>query len=191
MDQLPDNMPLPILKERCAQEVNNYYQGKQSDECYCLELFKRALIDDNNDAWIALQEQFRGNVLYWLRCHSRGREALLLETEQNYVDDTFKRLWQWGHNQKAALEKLPDFNSLTGFRSLAGALKFLHLCLDTLIIDNLRSAARQKSEDLAEHDRPISSTHEEHVIRKELWSAIRTIVLDDREFRVIFLIYHE
>src|SRR5260370_2672145 len=91
MEQSPDGMPLPVLKYRCAQEISNYHHGKLSDERYCLEIFRRALADDDNDSWIALQEQFRANVVFWLRRHSTSQEALQIENEQNYVDDTFKR----------------------------------------------------------------------------------------------------
>ncbi len=95
MEQSPINMHLAALKYRCSLEINNYRQKKESDDRYCLEIFKRAIIDGDNEAWVALQEQFRENVLTWLRCHAKRQEALRIETEQNYIDDTFKRFWLW------------------------------------------------------------------------------------------------
>ena len=126
MEQTPGSMPLSLLQELCAQETQNYRSTRRSDEQYCLEIFRRAVVEAANEAWMALQEQFRENVLYWLRRHSRRVEALRVDTEQNYVDDTVKRLWQWSHNQRAELSALVEFNRQTGFKSLPGALKFLH-----------------------------------------------------------------
>ncbi len=186
-------MPYTVfrLKYRCAQEISNYHHGKLSDERYCLEIFRRALADDDNDSWIALQEQFRANVVFWLRRHSKRQEALQIENEQNYVDDTFKRFWQWGHNQRRAIGNLTEFDNLAGFNSLSGALKFLHDCLESLIRDNLRTFVRQQQVPLPEYDLPTPSTSEEYIIRRELWHVIQNILTNKRELRVIFLLYHE
>lgn len=136
-------------------------------------------MDSDNEAWIALQEQFRENVLYWLRCHSKRREALQVDTEQSYVDDAFRRLWQWGNNQKLA------------FRSLAGALKFLHLCLDASVVDCLRRYAYKERFPLSEYIPSSAPLLEEDYTRSELWKEIGRILKNPHEQRVIFLVYHE
>ena len=179
MEQSPINMHLAALKYRCSLEINNYRQKKESDDRYCLEIFKRAIIDGDNEAWVALQEQFRENVLIWLRCHTKRQEALRIETEQNYIDDTFKRFWLWGNNQRFE------------FRSLAGALKFLNLCLNSLIIDNLRFYARSERIPLPEYRISTASTNGGPDDKRELWQAIQKILTDKRELRIVFLLYHE
>jgi len=179
MEQSPINMHLAALKYRCSLEINNYRQKKESDDRYCLEIFKRAIIDGDNEAWVALQEQFRENVLIWLRCHTKRQEALRIETEQNYIDDTFKRFWLWGNNQR--LE----------FRSLAGALKSLNLCLNSLITDNLRFYARSERIPLPENRISTASTNGGPDDKRELWQAIQKILTDKRELRIVFLLYNE
>jgi DNA-directed RNA polymerase specialized sigma24 family protein len=184
-------MPLSLLVSHCNEEISNYHQGKVSDERYCLEIFRRALVDNDNDSWVALQDQFRANVVFWLRRHSRRREALLVESEQEYVDDTFKRLWQWGYNQRTVLDNLAAFDVHEGFRSLAGALTFLRYCLESLIRDNLRFCARQQQVPLPEYDLPVAAVDEAEVERKELWRVIQMILTREQEMHVIFLLYHE
>src|SRR5437660_11577874 len=83
MEQSPDKMPLSTLQCRCSQEISNYHRGKLSNEQYCLEIFRRALVDNDNSSWIALQEQFRDNVVYWLRRHSKRQQSLQIDTEQH------------------------------------------------------------------------------------------------------------
>jgi DNA-directed RNA polymerase specialized sigma24 family protein len=180
MEQAPDTMPLSALTYRCSQELGNYRQQKASDDRYCLEIFRRAMVDGDNEAWVALQERFRDNVLYWLRCHAKRQEALQIDTAQSYVDDTFKRLWQWSDNQK--LE----------FRSLAGALKFLHDCLLSSITDNLRRYAWKERVPLPEYAHPNTwMVEEESYDRNELWKSVQAFLTDKHELRVIFLLYYE
>jgi len=180
MEPAPDMMPLSELKQRCSHELGNYQPQQPGDDRYCLEIFRRAIVDDDNEAWIALREQFCSNVLYWLRCHAKRQEALQIENEQSYVDDTFARLWQWG--RKRRLE----------FRSLAGALKFLHLCLNSSVIDHLRRFARKERVPLQEDGLPRESPQEEEGYdRGALWKALQTLLTNQRERRVIFLVYHE
>lgn len=191
MEQPPDRMPLSLLQSRCAQEVGNYYHGKVSNECYCLEIFRRALVANDDDCWAALQEQFRAHVVFWLRRHSRRQEALQIESEENYVDDTFRRLWQWSYNQRAMLANLAEFDARLGFRSLAGALTFLRTCLESLIRDNLRASARQQLVQLPEYHVQLATSDEEEIERKELWRVLQTILTREQELRVMFLLYHD
>lgn len=179
MEQSPINMHLVTLKSRCSQEISKYYQQRQSDDRYCLEIFRRAMIDGDNEAWIALQEQFRANVMNWLHSHSKRQEALQVDSEENYVNDTFQRLWQWGRNQR--LE----------FQSLGGALKSLHLCLNSQIIDTLRASTRHELLSLVKEGDVASGSEENPYDKHELWQAIKTLITDEHELRVIYLLYHE
>ena len=139
MDPRPQEMSLSLLQLRCSYELN-HYQADQSDHGqYCLEIFKRAINQNDNAAWMTLQDQFSNYVLYWLRSHAKRLEALQFETEQNYVDDTFMRLWQWGHRSQRE------------FHNLGGALKFLHLCLNSSVIDSVRRYAYKQRFPLREY----------------------------------------
>ena len=180
MEPAPNRMSLAALQHRCAYELSAYQPQQSGDDRYCLEIFRRAIVDGDNEAWIALQEQFRDNVLYWLRCHAKRQVALQIETEQSYVDDTFARLWHWGRNRK--LE----------FRSLAGALKFLHLCLNSSVVDYLRRYMYKEHVPLQEYGLSSASRQEEEGYdRRALWKEIQRILTNPRERRVIFLVYYE
>ena len=54
----------------------------------------------------------------------KRREALEIELEQNHVDDTFARLWQWWHNQKTKFDHLAGFNSRLGLTPCQGRFAF-------------------------------------------------------------------
>ncbi len=43
MEELPKNMSLSALADRCMSEINHYRRGEASSDQYCLEIFRRAM----------------------------------------------------------------------------------------------------------------------------------------------------
>jgi DNA-directed RNA polymerase specialized sigma24 family protein len=180
-------MSLSAIIARCAEAVEDFYRDLPSDERYCLEIFRRALMDDNNDAWIALQEQFRGYLLYWFRRSKLRRKALQMDSEQNYVNDTFDHLWGWAYRQRTGAATLEDSTYRVEFTSLRSALTFLKKCLHNLILDRLRADERRRAVLLLVDDPPTSISHDQRLQEQEFWRAIYTVLADERERRIIQL----
>ena len=180
MEKPPEDMSLAELVSRCSQEMGKFRRKEPSDESYCLEIFRRALIGHNEAAWTVLYNNFSESIRLWLRRHQYKEAALRHESEQGYVDDTFKRFWQWTCNQK--LE----------FTSIAGALSALHLCLNSSVMDTLRAYSRPKEEPMPEVNQLNDGqlVTEDLYNESELWMVIASILTNKRELRVIYLIYH-
>ena len=68
-------MKLSLLAERCVKEMNKYRRGEVPDNQYGLELFRRAMIEHDSDAWTWVQKCFGEMVLTWLRRHPRKRRS--------------------------------------------------------------------------------------------------------------------
>ena len=51
LEPIPAVMSESALAEHCKREINNYRQGKTSDERYCLELLRRATLQRDQSAW--------------------------------------------------------------------------------------------------------------------------------------------
>src|SRR5260370_7059793 len=117
MDEPLVQMSLATLTEYSAQEIGKYRRNEPSDDSYCLEILRRAVVLRSNEAWTVLLQLFSENVHLWLARHSHREAALRHEIEQNYVDDAFRRFWQPVTDQKLS------------FSSLGRALCYLRLCL--------------------------------------------------------------
>jgi hypothetical protein len=39
------------LARFCTEETNKFLKQVESDDCFCLELFRRANVDLNDDSW--------------------------------------------------------------------------------------------------------------------------------------------
>jgi hypothetical protein len=178
VDQPLGEMSLMMLAESCAQEINKHRHNEPSDERYGLEIFRRAVALHDNDAWAILQIQFAENVRFWLARHTCRDAALRHESEQDYIAHAFRRFWLAVSEQ-----------TLT-FTSLAGALRYLRLCLHCAIMDTLRAYAHARLEALPEQGHPDEPQVEDRYHESELWEIIRNLLTNERERRVAYLHFH-
>ncbi len=180
VNNLPGNMSLTNLAERCTCEMSKYRRKEASDDQYCLEIFRRAVILRDGEAWAVLQRQFGENVRIWFSRHPNREAALRHDGEQSYIDDAFRRFWQAISDQRLT------------FHTLAGALSYLHLCLNCSIMDALRAYSRPKEEPLPNYgqsdtDEPaVEDSYQEG----ELWEVIEALLPGEKEKRVAFLHFH-
>jgi hypothetical protein len=178
LDRRLDAMSLEYLAERSMQEMNKYRRREVSDDAYCLEILRRAIVQRDNVAWIVLQRHFSDNIRQWLNGHAYRALALHYETEQTYIDDTFRRFWQAVSDQALA------------FATIAGALSYLRLCLHCAIMDTLRAFARVNIERLPDFGHPDEPQVEDSYHEDDLWDAIRSVLSGNREQRVAYLHFH-
>ena len=180
LNNLPGNMSLTNLAERCTCEMSKYRRKEASDDQYCLEIFRRAVILRDGEAWAVLQRQFGENVRIWFNRHPNREAALRHDGEQSYIDDAFRRFWQAVSEQRLM------------FHTLAGALSYLHLCLNCAIMDALRAYSRPKEEPLPDYGQSDTEepTVEDNYQEGELWEIIEALLPGEKERRVAFLHFH-
>ena len=181
MEDLPDQMSLSALAERCMSEIENYRRKQPHNDKYCLEIFHRAMIKHDHDAWDLLQRRFTPTVRAWMRSHPHRDVACRHQSEENYVTDTFTRVWQ------ASMRNTLEFDTL------AAALSYLKISLQGAIIDNLRAYSRPKEAPLPD---PGSDTYyaeepasEDEYGSQELWEIIKSLLPGERERRLAYLLY--
>src|SRR5947209_5695431 len=144
------------LAEQCLLQLYAYRRGEPCDESYGLELFRRATVEGDAEAWEWVQRCFGEIVLAWLRRHPSRAAACRLESEANYVALAFGCFWQaTAHTQQVA------------FKTLASALQYLRASLHGAILDTLRAYARQKEVPLPEPGDPGEPFAEEQTESSE------------------------
>lgn len=180
MEKPPGEMTLTELVVCCKQEMAKYRRKEPSNDQYCLEILRRAVVKRNEHAWSILQHLFSDSIRLWIGRHPNREAALRHENEQNYIDDTFRRFWQAVSDQKLH------------FSTLGGALSYLHMCLNCAIMDTLRAFSRSSVESLPDYGQ---GGHEEPYVEdryheNELWDVIQAILPGERERRVAYLHFH-
>src|SRR6266568_3082967 len=139
MSELPRTMRLSALADRCMSEIDNYRRGEESNDQYCLEIFRRATQERDDAAWTLLVDRFQEFLLAAFRRHPRSEAAS---------------------------------------------------CLNSTILDMLRSYARTKEVPLPELDFATEAAVEDQDDGSELWKIIRDMLPNERERRLAFLLFH-
>ena len=173
---LDSEMRLPALAKQCLREIDHDRRGKPYTDRYSVELFRRAIVEDDPEARLWVQHCFGGLMRDWL-CHHTKREAVCrLESEETYVALAFERFWQAStSNQRLA------------FNQLATALQCLRASLHGVILDTLRTYARPREVSWPESG---EQRVEDSIESKEVWEVLKTIIANPREQQVAYLLFH-
>lgn len=161
-------------------EIDNYRRKEPHDDQYCLEIFHRAILQRDDDAWSLLMDRFRGMVMAWVHAHPRSDVACRYDKEENYVALAFERFWQ-----------ATTRNEGVRFTSLEAALSYLKTSLNSTILDTLRAHARPEVP-LPEPGQyfPEELSVEDEDTDSDLWEIIRKLLPAEREQRLAFLLFH-
>lgn len=173
------HMDLTVLEEHCGKEMQKQRRKEVFDDQYCLEIFRRAIVQRADQAWVTLQQRFGETVRVWLRSHHSSDLALRHDSEENYIALTFSRFWYAVREQQVE------------FPTIYAALSYLHATLNGVIIDSLRTQRRAREVPLPETDapdEPISPEREDE--DQSIWKSLQGLIADTREQRVLYLLYY-
>lgn len=168
---MPKSLTISELTERCQIESSRYQQTGQSDEIYCLELFRRALTERDEAAWQAVYAQYQPLVLFWVRGYSRFPQTG--EEVDFFVNGAFARLWQFGSKAETAVK----------LDRLDKNLRYLKLCVGSAVEDYLRRAEKDaliRAASLADDDRSrlgieaqVANNLSLTELKETLWMAVQ------------------
>jgi hypothetical protein len=168
--------------DRCTCKIEHFRSNEIHDDQYYLEMFHRALVNHEPDAWELLQQCFTPLVREWMRNHPQRNLACRYELEENYVANTFTRAWQ------ASMRNRLEFDTLVA------ALSYLKLSLQGTILDTLRAYAQPREVLWPDADSATYSS-EKPAIKddyksSDLWEIIKSLLRDERQRRLAYLLFH-
>jgi hypothetical protein len=161
------------------KELDNYRRNEPYTDAYGVELVRRATVLADQEAWESMLCNFSGLVRSWLSRHPNREDACRLESEENYVAQAFERFWR-----ATSLAQRLEFNSL------AGALQYLRLSLNAVIVDTLRAYARTREVPLPEPGEAGEPYMEDMTTSSEVWEVLQKMLPDQREQRLAYLLFH-
>jgi len=174
----PMQMELSSLTRRCLAESDRFYRGHSHDTRFAYELFRRAIVEQNEIAWEYIYTHYSSLVESWVR--RNGAFASSGETSEYFVGAAFTKFW------RAISERFEQFPTL------AALLQYLQLCAGSVVIDSVR--AQSWAEMLPEEAIPsglssLTAPDEEAMKRvdcEEFWSYINTQLNSEAERIVVF-----
>lgn len=173
----PDRLSLPALAARCVEESKRFLKHEPTDSRYELELFRRAVALQNEDAWAYLYQQYAPMVLTWITQRIPGSE----EEYAELVNAAFARFAQAVTPAKFA-----------HFGHVAALLKYLKMCVHSVVADEVRARRHRPSEESIEHmdtelgtaDDPADGVIAE-IAAQGLWKVIRSKLHSEDELALI------
>src|SRR5712691_6644514 len=127
---------LQELCSHCRDEILRFRRGEAFDDSYCFEIFRRAVVQRNEECWRELHNIYHDQVLAWCRRASRGADI----NADDLVGFAWEKFWHsFGPENFARAE------------GTAAVQRYLKMCAQTAAIDVARD--RQANVSL---DRPLS-----------------------------------
>jgi hypothetical protein len=117
---------LSDLVDQCREQTTLYMRQEAYDPRYCFEIWRRAVVERDEIAWVACVEQYSGFVRRWLNQRLAHYPPLRFE-EDVLLNGVFFNFYRFVGPEKFAT-----------FQNLAGILEYLKRCCGTLVIDAWR-----------------------------------------------------
>ena len=172
---------LTDLAQQCAEETERFFRGQGYEPQHCFELFRRAILVRDPLAWEAVYTQYQPLVGRWVQQHS-GFETSGEEV-QYFANRAFEKIW-------AALT--PD--KFRDFTELGSLLRYLKMCVHSVITDHNRSLkldelfalAEEAATDKAEEGPTLEEWALDRMQRLSFWDSINARLNDEKERQVVY-----
>jgi hypothetical protein len=178
-NRLSSEMSLSVLVAHCTRELNRYLRGELYTESYSVELIHRSTVQGDQEARACVQRCFGGIALDWILRHPYSAEACRLKSEEYYLAQVFERFWLATASHQRVEYTTP-----------AGILHFLRVSLHGAILDTLRAYEGPCQTPFSEPGELREPSMENETSSSELWGTIQTILVDRRELRLAYLLFH-
>jgi RNA polymerase sigma factor (sigma-70 family) len=180
----PEQLSINELARCCSEETNKFLKQSASNDRFCLELFRRAIVKRDDDAWACIYQQYAPLVLTWVTQHQSAAPLLGQDGSGPLVNAAFAKF-----SQALTAAKMGNFDTL------AAILKYLKMCVHSVVADEVRARqSRQYEEtlDALEHE-PASDDPAEDVVSsisaQGLWQVIQEELNGEDERILIYLAY--
>lgn len=160
-------LTLAGIAHRCSKETSLFFRRQDYDPTFCYELFRRAILESDQQALAFLYTQYSPLVAGWVERHTGYRSTG--EEVQYFVNRAFEKMWKAVPPER--FHRFPDLKSL---------LRYLKMCTHSAIVDQARAAERnildEELDELPAASISTSTSAEEatinHLQHQAFWSLI-------------------
>jgi hypothetical protein len=168
-----ESLVLDVIVQRCITETARYRQTGESDSSFCFELFRRALGENNHDAFSEIYKIYKPQLEVWAKSHSLMPELDI--SAEICASETLIRAWKYlaGNQFSAKVENYPQI------------LVYLRKTLNTIILEAYRKIKRRITEvEISDRlaDDMVNLSHSSDTNVFEIMNRIEEIIpsIDDR-----------
>ena len=187
MSQQPEvlQMSLVGLGYRCKQQTERFWQRLSSDAQFCYELMRRALThphaEDGKTAWGFVYRQYERQARLWVKKHKSFPSTGLEPAE--LADLALEKMWMTFARNEGKFERFPQ----EADQGLKALLKFLQLCIHSVVLDNLRPNQTSLDEDNNTIEPATEDNHD--LDSAEYWQCVYNRLNNDEERILVDALY--
>ncbi len=124
----PSRTSISYLAAQCEGETTRFFRTRQenNENDSCLQLFRLAALQDNEEAWEAIYRQYAPLVKGWVLRHPAFPQTG--EDADYFINMAFSRMWRAMTPQKCQQ-----------FENIKSVLRYLQTCTHSAIIDSVRN----------------------------------------------------
>ena len=171
------HLSIAQLAEKCGDR-----QPDNSHESYCFEIFVRAILDQNNEAWSAVYAQYYRLVFKWANDTAKSQNGIGDSTLDDLVNDGFSAFWKAFNKEQ--LERA---------KNIAYILAYLKACIVSSVGQARRRAERALittewetiSHAYKDRDKPnMTETVLETISQEVIWKEIEEGCQDEKDMLI-------
>jgi hypothetical protein len=169
----------------CKEHTERFFRAQDHDEQYCFEMFRRALAEQDQAAWVGVFETYRAEVVGWVK-------ARIVWMGKKIPSDELQALVNRAFAGFA--EALAKPGRIANFSTLKSILQYLKACAHSAVREYTRSISRFQASAHDPSQPPDNSSMAAQVIRDECQKAIRQRVLalvKSKKERIIYQCVYE
>jgi DNA-directed RNA polymerase specialized sigma24 family protein len=175
-------LSLSGLRHRCAEESDRFFRRQGHDPRFCFELFRRAVSMHDQQAWEIIYAQYQPLVSSWVERHALF--SSFNEETQFFVNWAFEKMWTAVTPEKFA-----------GFPDLKAVLRYLQMCVHSVMVDFMRSHERAALLEDEAQDQPVPDPNDknqpeiqafERTQGEALWRWLQGKLKDEKERCVVY-----
>lgn len=160
------------LADRCATETQRFFKQQVCDTQYGHELFRRALLTQDERAWAIVYQQYQPLVASWLKQRLPGQVA---EVEfQTLMDDAFVKMAGTFARHPEKFNNYPNLNALLGL---------LRRCSERVAQDFITKAIQEPAALPLQEDMIIIS--DAYTNSDTLWARLAALLYNEQEGLVV------
>lgn len=169
---------LSEIVEGCREESDRFRTGQPGEEGHCFELFRRAIEEDDQEAWSAVYAQYYRIVARWIGGHQASDES---------IGSAFEKFWR----------ALRSVRLSRRFKHVGAVLAYLRKCAFSIRLDLERREQREckiiLDETVTAHTDNVEDLALTNISRDALRGGVRRWlagnIRDTQERQVISLSY--
>jgi hypothetical protein len=171
-----DQLSCRELARRGREEIRQFMCGMPTESPACFELFRRALVLRDEEAWVSLYDLYSTLIGSWI-LHTVAAGRLPSEEYASMINETFARFYRGVSPDKFA-----------SFHSVKALLSYLKCCTRSVVLDEVRARLPYMRHEMSLDDlevEPMLADPAEDVISTlcstQLWQQVMVFVRSEQE----------